>query len=560
MPAHWVIFSYFAWGHLRPVSNLAVTLARKFPDVTISCIVDADFVSQSLGEMKRNVSLGHDEWALDRIRLIPLGRTLAAFTPEFAALYPTLDPRLAPITPPADVQTLHAAFHAMMEERPFEDATGKTWEPITKPNFIISDMMLGNVCPALKKKYDLPLYIWYGGSATSLTRALGATEKGGRAPSYVEECHAIEGSPEKRMGRSFSDIAIDVWARSSSFQDDIIHVKGLPPFYQWEDFPQKTWYPAAYDWVAAGHPMFELSDGILLPTVADIELEGLAGVMDWYGGTVLCVGPQLPAEYFNHYSAESSSQLASTEVQYDLPGVNKMASGKAQVDPCIAFLDDALDRYGAHSVIYISFGSVFFPNERHIQILFERMLGIDDPMAFIFTTAAPNAFLSEEFTKKIEESKRGLIVPWAPQQAILAHLAIGAIISHCGGGGTFESLSHGVPVIGWPFFADQPTHALWMSEVLDTGFELVQVRDGPFKGKAYRGGINGTEITGRDEAVAKEMEEVLSALRGEEGKRKRVNAQKVKQLIRDAHRPGGQIQQHLDALDRYVNATNEPAS
>jgi hypothetical protein len=132
--------------------------------------------------------------------------------------------------------------------------------------------------------------------------------------------------------------------------------------------------------------------------------------------------------------------------------------------------------------------------------------------------------------------------------------SLAAIVSHCGGGGTFESLSQGVPVIGWPGIGDQAPHALWMSEVLDTGFELVQIRDGPVKGKAYRGGPNGTEITGTDEAIAKEIDAVLDALMGEEGKRKRENAQRVKRLIWDAHQQGGQIDQHLDLLKPYVGA------
>ncbi|KZO99007.1 glycosyltransferase family 1 protein [Calocera viscosa TUFC12733] len=561
MPGHWVIFTAFAWGHLRPESNLAVTLARKFPDVTISCIVDTDFASKSLAEIKRNDMLGNDDSVLSRIRLIPMGRAMAAMTPEVVANFATIDPRCLPFTPPADVVKIHAAFDAMMEERPFEDSMGKMWEPIDKPNFIVSDVMMGHVTPALKQKYGVPLYVWFVGSATALTRMYGATEKGGRAPTYVQECHAIEAVPEASNGMPFAKIAHQVWARSAYMKGDIIHIKGLPPIYQWEDLPQNTWYAGFYDTIAYGHPLLEVTDGVFLPTVMDIEREGIEGVMEWYAGSanreVLCLGPQLPPAYFSPTGSKKPSQLANTEVQYGYPGITRPSDTQPKLEPCIAFLDEVLDKYGVNSAIYISFGSIFFPRQAtHVEILFDRILALEKPMPFIFTTSAPRALVSDELAKRIKDSGRGLMVPWAPQQAILAHPALGFILSHCGGGGTFESLSQGVPVIGWPFIWDQPAHALWISEVLDTGFELLQVRDGPIKGKAFRGGSNGTEITGTDEAIREEIDAVLKACQGPEGKRKRANAERVKQLIWDAHQPGAQIDQHLDSLKKFATIAN----
>ncbi|KZO99006.1 glycosyltransferase family 1 protein [Calocera viscosa TUFC12733] len=553
MSSHWVIFTYFPWGHLRPESNLTVSLARRFPDIIISCIVDADFASKSLAEMKRNTALAHDETVLTRIRLIPLGRAHARLATEGTAQHAAFDPRVVSATSPADEGKLRVAFDAMMAERPFEDDEGKTWEPIRKPNLMISDLLTGAICPTLKETYGLPLYLWWTADGHGC-RTYGPREKGGRAPGYLEECEAIEADPDMSMGRSFQEIAQHVWARSTETKDDIIRIKGLPPIYQWEDLPQKTWFPGVYDLVASGYPLLQLSDGVLLPTLVEVEKEGLEGVMDWYHGKVLCAGPQLPAECF--CSRGSNPHMAAIEVQFQYPGLFKLPNRQKDMDPCIGFLDEALEHYDMHSAIYICFGSLFFPNARHVQILLRRILALEKPMPFILAAAAPTAIMSEEFVKEIQESGRGLIVTWAPQQAILAHPALAAIVSHCGGGGTFESLSQGVPVIGWPFVWDQPPHALWMSEVLDTGFELLQVRDGPVRGKAYRGAPNGTEIIGTDAAIAEEMDRVLRDLLSEEGKRKRANAIKVKQLIWEAHLPGGQVEQHLGALKKFVTGIN----
>jgi len=44
---------------------------------------------------------------------------------------------------------------------------------------------------------------------------------------------------------------------------------------------------------------------------------------------------------------------------------------------------------------------------------------------------------------------------WLPQQDVLGHPKIKLFITHCGGGGLEESVFHGVPIIGMPFWGDQ---------------------------------------------------------------------------------------------------------
>ena len=112
------------------------------------------------------------------------------------------------------------------------------------------------------------------------------------------------------------------------------------------------------------------------------------------------------------------------------------------------FLDQAVTRFGKHSVLYIrliflilkryrrtltgyySFGTLFFPAGRpdQIQLLIKSLLAADPPMPFVFGTAgAPPSLVNEisAMLTKEENSTMGIICGFAPQMFILNHVATG---------------------------------------------------------------------------------------------------------------------------------------
>ncbi|KZT56671.1 glycosyltransferase family 1 protein [Calocera cornea HHB12733] len=531
-------------------------MARRFPDLIVSIIVDADFQTNAQGEVQRIV--GEDEKdIISRVRVIGGGRMLAGLTPQLMATVATIDPREFRQPSVESTKAIQKIAHHLMRGETFKDDNGVEWEGLAqKPSLVISDMFLGDAAMPIQEAYGVKTYMYWICNSTAFTRLFGTLAAGGQAEGYVEECDAIEADPERRKGRSFAEIAKQTFAYSGRYPDDIVRVKGLKPSFEWEDFPQDFWAPGMYWSIAGVSPFVRKCDGLILPTVLEMDKEGTEGLKEWFCAIaprpILSLGPQLPSSYLDsHISAASEGPDSTTELKISYTNPQEETINKA-VDPSIAFLDEALAKHGANSVIYVTFGSLMVPQSKHIGYLFDVLMALEEPMPFLFAAASPALQLPEGLRERVEASGKGLFVPWAPQQAILQHPATGWTVSHCGAGATSEALAQGMPLIAWPIGADQPHLARWLSEVLDTAFELLQVRIGVAKTKAFRGGPNGTEIIGTEEAIKAEMRDVLKRARGEEGKRKRANAKTSRQTILDALIPGGAIHQHFELLGKAI--------
>jgi hypothetical protein len=262
-------------------------------------------------------------------------------------------------------------------------------------------------------------------------------------------------------------------------------------------------------------PEWMNSDGILLNTVEELDKVGLEYFRLKIGKPVWSIGPVL-------LSKRSQDQAATT------------------TELCKNWLDTK----PVNSVLYISFGSqnaISAPHMMELAVALEASgknfiwvvrppIGFDINMEFKATE-----WLPEGFEERMKDSKRGLLVhKWAPQVEILSHKSISAFLSHGGWNSIIESLSHGVPLIGWPMAEEQFYNVMLLEEQIGVCVEVARRKSC---------GV-------RHEDIVKKIMMVMDET--EKGKEMRKKALEVRDMIMDAVKDfkGSSVK----AMDEFLNA------
>lgn len=132
---------------------------------------------------------------------------------------------------------------------------------------------------------------------------------------------------------------------------------------------------------------------------------------------------------------------------------------------------DWLNSQMPNSVLFISFGSMTELNTAQLVELASGLEASERP--FIWVLKQIDSSLLEGFEERMKETRKGLILKsWAPQTLILSHPAIGGFLTHCGWNSIIESITAGVPMITWPFAADQFINENLVTEVIKVGVKV----------------------------------------------------------------------------------------
>ncbi|KAF8668663.1 hypothetical protein HU200_051842 [Digitaria exilis] len=193
-----------------------------------------------------------------------------------------------------------------------------------------------------------------------------------------------------------------------------------------------------------------------------------------------------------------------------LPGAATAAPPAQDPHGCL----DWLARHPARAVAYVSFGTVATPQPDELRELAYGLEASGAPFLWSLREDAwpllPPGFLDRAMAGG---SSMTLVVPWAPQDAVLRHASVGAFVTHAGWGSVTEAMSGGVPMVCRPFFGDQQMNARAVERLWCFGTVLDE--DAPMT----RGGV---------------AKAVASVLAGEEGVTMRARARDLQARVVEA--------------------------
>ncbi|XP_024540438.1 UDP-glycosyltransferase 85A2 [Selaginella moellendorffii] len=289
-------------------------------------------------------------------------------------------------------------------------------------------------------------------------------------------------------------------------------IKGLGPLHQ-ADVPL---YLQADDHLWAEYsvqrvPYIRKASCVLVNSFYDLEPEAsdfMAAELRKGGTEFLSVGPMFLLD-------EQTSEIGPTNVVL-----------RNEDDECLRWLD----KQEKASVLYISFGSIAVVTVEQFEELAVGLEAIGKPFLWVLRPELLIGNPVEKYKEFCERtSKQGFTVSWAPQLRVLKHPSIAAHLSHCGWNSVLESISNGVPLMCWPWGAEQNTNA-----------KLV-IHDWKI-GAGFARGANG--LIGRGD-IEKTLREVMD---GERGKQMKDTVEVLKCKARKAVESGGRSAASLDGF------------
>ncbi|RDX55144.1 UDP-Glycosyltransferase/glycogen phosphorylase [Lentinus brumalis] len=484
---HLVVFPMQMWGHTRSVCTLAARIVKLRP-VTITFFTAASVYERVKAEIARDFEPGEEDSA-SHIRLVALESG----------------------TDPHDMKTIQVAFGAALEKLLAGQAvvcvkTGTSYEPpAARPSAVLVDSFLYFAFQAARKHRDtLKVYAWF---ASSTLVFFGI---------FAQDLETLAEQEAARRGVSFEAAACDL---VTSTEGKVIRTPCMPPMYDYEFHPQDFPFVPAFvaNVLTKATRVVREADGMVTFDAADYSPEAAKAVRAWFAERkrrIYYAGPLIP-----HGRDAEANELKQSQ----------------QSDKIVRFLEERLASHGENSVIYISFGSLFWPTDNaKLWAVLETIMEKNIP--FVMSCAAEFFRPPDGMDDKLSAYGNAIVAKWVPQQALLEHPATGWFLSHGGLNGTIETIMAGIPLIVYPIDADQPVNAIHLSENLNIAYELIEVRNGKGAGPIYR---NGRVPIGTIEAVKSEMREVLERAFGEDGAQKRARLGALRQTLQSAWSDAG---------------------
>ncbi|CAO2815495.1 unnamed protein product [Amaranthus hypochondriacus] len=190
-----------------------------------------------------------------------------------------------------------------------------------------------------------------------------------------------------------------------------------------------------------------------------------------------------------------------------------------------------LDTQNPNLVIYVNYGSLTVLTPEQLEEFAWGLANSKHPFLWVIRSdlvEGKSNVITDRYMKEIEG--RGLLTGWCPQEKVLQHPSVAMFLTHCGWNSTLESISEGVPMICWPFFADQPMNCLYACQEWSVGMEMEE------------GDVKREKV----ESLVREMME------GERGKEVKRKAMEWKRRAAEATNHRGSSHNNFEKLMKYL--------
>ncbi|KAF5345928.1 hypothetical protein D9758_011456 [Tetrapyrgos nigripes] len=468
------------WGHNKPIVPFAAQIIQSRPNVIITVFTTAIIYPKLLGEVGK-LATGIQEDAKLRFHVIDIA-----------------GPVKNPLVPLLQFEPTFKALHNGEPIKCF--SSGKEYTDLPKVTVTVIDPFAGYAFEAIRgiTESSTPILTWYTSSAGNILRSFK------KPPTGKLDVHTLRYGTERELMPRMGDFLDPIVGAESSG-------RGIPTMYDYEFFPQELPLLASI-FLESGRLYMARGEGTLVVSASSYDGAAMEAVKEWYqslGKVIYPVGP------------------------LSLPDRSSGQSDKAN-HPVMKFLDKMHSKYGDKSVVYMSFGTFFWPkNPEKVWAVIEELIASETPL--IWAHPAPFCQIPEDKLKLFQDnSEIALEVQWAPQEAVLSHPATGWFISHGGWNSIQEAMICRVPQILWPQTADQPQNAATLTLSHKAGFELIEVRtgeNGTRKPYRFKDSEPAQLPTFTVEAVRREIREVLQKLKGEEGLLVRKNFERLSREV-----------------------------
>ncbi|KAI3602206.1 glycosyltransferase family 1 protein [Moniliophthora roreri] len=505
MPSHIIFHTLPAWSHTKPLISLTVLLAESRQDVVLTFFAGAMYpkIIKQLAQLPPE----HLEKIEGRIRIIDVAgpgsdprQPTFEFVPAFEEVYK------------------HGTAKCL--------STGKSFDNLPKPTLAIIDPFAAYAVEGIRgvaSPQDVPVFAWISGPVGATIREFGPESLGSRGDLW--------GQVEKEVtqtGGNPLEIGEKLYTACKS---ELVHIPGYPAMYDYEWFPQDQDLSVSALLLRTGRKYLHETEGTFSVTTSILEPEATKAMSDYMHGL--------------------GKEFVSIGFIADTFPLKQGQSRAENDDSVLEFLDKMKARFGENSVLYIAFGSIWWPKDpSKLFIVIEELIKNHTP--FLLACASPSASLPEQVQDQIVQSGIGMSVDWAPQDQVLKHPATGWFVTHAGWNSIQEGFRYRIPMIVWPFSADQPLNAALMVEVHKTALELLEVRTGEMGLKKLHR-LDRAPL-GTDQALRDEVQILLKKLKGNEGTLVRTNVERLGEEIKSIWTERGESRVELEQfLQKFID-------